>query len=50
MKAKNYFAHLNMNAANRISEKQQDKKKITMNVAISASGNCFGNSARHFGL
>lgn len=27
MKAKNYFAHLNMNAANRISEKQQDKKK-----------------------
>lgn len=26
MKAKNYFAHLNMNAANRFSEKQQDKK------------------------
>lgn len=27
MKAKNYFAHLNMNAQNRISEKQQEKKK-----------------------
>lgn len=49
MKAKNYFAHLNMNAPNRISEKQQDKK-ITMNVTISASGNYFGKSARHFSL